>query len=289
MNIACYERGLFQMVCYEWSVTNKCVLKRNLWLTPMIWTLCRNQTNKYFKYSRICRIHHRLIRPVRYFFVGPGRIPIFCTHFYSSICSICHLFLSTVTYKQHVEGLCQKILARNNILRCLALSSWGASTPTIRTSALAIVFSAAEYAAPVWCCSCHGKKLDVALNDAQRLIARCLRPTPTGLLPILAGIASPNLHREQLTYRLGCQAAFNNQHPLYGSIPDLQSFQPQRLKSRRPFHRHAATLIGSEFEIKRAWMNSWNDITPPSQRRINNSSKCSNCYGPRTFGGGSLC
>jgi len=31
--------------------------------------------------SRTCLIRHRLIR---YFFVGPGRIPIFCIHFCSS-------------------------------------------------------------------------------------------------------------------------------------------------------------------------------------------------------------
>jgi len=37
------------------------------------------------------------IRLIRYFFVGPGRIRIFCVHFCSfnsSICSIRHLFLS---------------------------------------------------------------------------------------------------------------------------------------------------------------------------------------------------
>jgi len=35
-----------------------------------------------------------LNRSIRYFFVGPGRIPIFCVHFSSSVCSIRHLFLS---------------------------------------------------------------------------------------------------------------------------------------------------------------------------------------------------
>ena len=100
-----------------------------------------------------------------------------------------------LTYKQHVEGLCQKLLACNNLLRCFAGSSSGASAPTVRTSTLAI-FSAAEYVAPIWCRSCHSKKLDFALNDTLRLTTGCLRSTPTGLLPILAGIAPPNLRRE---------------------------------------------------------------------------------------------
>jgi len=56
------------------------------------------------------------------------------------------------------------------------------------------------------------KKIDVAQNDTLRLIAGCLRPALTGLLPLLPGIASPDLHREHFTYRLKCQAAFNNQH-----------------------------------------------------------------------------
>jgi len=30
---------------------------------------------------------------IRYLFVGPGRIPIFCVHFCSSLCLIYHLFL----------------------------------------------------------------------------------------------------------------------------------------------------------------------------------------------------
>jgi len=33
-------------------------------------------------------------RWIRHFFVGPGRIPIFCVHFCLSICLIRHLFLS---------------------------------------------------------------------------------------------------------------------------------------------------------------------------------------------------
>jgi len=114
-----------------------------------------------------------------------------------------------LAYKQHSEGLCQETLGRNNLLHCLAGSSWGASTPTIHTSALAIVFSAVEYATQVGCHSCHSKKLDVALNKTLRFITGFLCPTPTGLLLILADIAPPNLRREQLACRLGCQATIN--------------------------------------------------------------------------------
>jgi len=46
---------------------------------------CKKSEKKlFYKYSRICLIRHRLIRLIRHFFVGPGRIPIFYVHFCSS-------------------------------------------------------------------------------------------------------------------------------------------------------------------------------------------------------------
>ena len=61
----------------------------------------------------------------------------------------------SLTYKRHLENLQSKVNARNGLLRCLAGSSWGAYTSTLRTGALALVYSAAEYASPVWCRSTH--------------------------------------------------------------------------------------------------------------------------------------
>jgi len=85
------------------------------------------------KYSRIGLIRHRLIR---HFFVGPGRIPIFCVHFCSSnsqssnssIRSIRHLFrslrsvfsanpsfaVSVVEFKQ-IKDLYLRIAAPRNL------------------------------------------------------------------------------------------------------------------------------------------------------------------------------
>ena len=43
-----------------------------------------------------------------------------------------------------------KLKNRNNLLMKLAGSTWGASANTLRSSALALCYSAAEYCAPVW-------------------------------------------------------------------------------------------------------------------------------------------
>ena len=64
-----------------------------------------------------------------------------------------------LTYKQHLDSLRAKVSSRNNLLRRLAGSSWGASPSTLRTGALALVYSAAEYASPAWSRSAHAKKI----------------------------------------------------------------------------------------------------------------------------------
>ena len=82
-----------------------------------------------------------------------------------------------LTCRQQLEGLRSKVSARNSLIRCLAGTSWGAKTSTLRISALAVAYSAAEYAAPAWYRSKHTRKLDVALNNTMRIITECLQPT----------------------------------------------------------------------------------------------------------------
>jgi len=93
------------------------------------------------------------------------------------------MFDPQLTFRQHLEGLCGKVRARNCLLRLLADST----TSVLRTSALELVYSATEYAAPASCRSTQTKKLDVALNDTLRIISGCLKPTRRKLLPVLTG------------------------------------------------------------------------------------------------------
>jgi len=120
-----------------------------------------------------------------------------------------------LTLRQHLEGLCGNVRARNCLLRLLAWSTWGAHASVLRTSALALVYSSAEYAAPAWCCSTHTKKLDAALNDTLRIISGYLKPTCRELLPVLTGIPPARLRREHSTFELALQAQLNINHPLH--------------------------------------------------------------------------
>jgi len=56
----------------------------------------------------------------------------------------------TLSFKLHCGYVKQKTNARNNLIRKLTGTSWGADPNAVRTSALALCYSTAEYAAPVW-------------------------------------------------------------------------------------------------------------------------------------------
>lgn len=61
----------------------------------------------------------------------------------------------TLTYRQHLKSVKDKIKTRNNIIAKLAGTSWGCHANVLRTSALALVYSVAEYCVPVWARSAH--------------------------------------------------------------------------------------------------------------------------------------
>ena len=89
----------------------------------------------------------------------------------------------TLSYKAHIEKTKKKVGTRNNIIRKLRTTKWGATPTTLRSSALALCYSAAEYACPAWERSTHAKKLDATLNETCRMITGCLKPTNTNNPP----------------------------------------------------------------------------------------------------------
>ena len=148
-----------------------------------------------------------------------------------------------LTYKKHLESLQRKVNARNGLLRCLAGSSWGAYTSTLRTGALALVYSAAEYASPAWCRSTH----------TMRIITGCMRPTETTFLPVLAGITPPDIRREACVARITATAKNNSDHLLHHKVTAVDAACPQRLVARRPFSSLAARLCNDNYDPAKAW------------------------------------
>ena len=82
------------------------------------------------------------------------------------------------------------VATRNNLLTKFETSKWGANPSTIRTTALALSYSAAEYAK-----SSQSKNLDPGLNQACRSVTGCLEPANVEELYLLSGIAPPTIRR----------------------------------------------------------------------------------------------
>ena len=123
-----------------------------------------------------------------------------------------------------------KVATRNNPIRKLSSSKWGTNASTIGTTALALSYSVAEYAAPVWVKSVHAYKLDLELNSACRAITGCLKPTNVEELYLLSGIAPPSTRRYVCARVEKAKQETNEAHSLHGKIP-----AERRLKSRNCF------------------------------------------------------
>ena len=157
----------------------------------------------------------------------------------------------SLTYGPHLKQIAAKVNARNSLLRRLAGNRWGADFAVLRTSALALCYSCAEYCSPIWMQSCRTKKIDTALHDSMRLISGCIRSTPTDILPILSGIEPPDIRREKLAIRLHQRAAATD-HLLHGKL-NADTCTQSRLRSRNPLSsRHYGPVPDS-----RAYSSAW--------------------------------
>ena len=155
----------------------------------------------------------------------------------------------TQCYKQHIHNTKMKVATRNNLLRKLANSKWGTSASTIRTTALALCYSVAEYAAPVWARSHHAHVLISELNTACRAITGCLKPTNVKDMYLLAGITPPDIRHD-----VYARVEKKNQesivaHSLYGQSPT-----DSRLKSRSCF---LSIVRPADFHPKVIRCNEW--------------------------------
>ena len=122
-------------------------------------------------------------------------------------------------------------------------SGWGAGVKTPRIANLSLIYSTAEYCAPVWCCSAHTRLIDSVLNDALHIVTGCLCPTPTDHLPVLSGIQPAELCRMGAIHSLGHRGSLNPDHILYGILSGSSDTRQVRLRSRRLFVPGARNLL----------------------------------------------
>jgi hypothetical protein len=141
----------------------------------------------------------------------------------------------------------KKVSACINIVRKLAGTGWGAGGETLRTAALAIVYSTAEYCAPVW------------LNNAMRIVSGCVKSTQLPWLPTLAHIAPHKLRRKAAAVRelVNCRRHANSL--LYEQLLDIPI---PSLVSRRPIWTMEEYSMTALFNIAGAWTDYWSAAFP---------------------------
>ena len=141
------------------------------------------------------------------------------------------------------SGIAQNLSLCITLLRQLVGSGWGAGAKTLCIAALSLVYSTAEYCAPVWCHSAHTRLIDSVLNDTLHIVTGCLRPTPTDHLPVLSGIQPAELCQMGATFSLAHRGSLDPNHILYGHLSGSSDTRQVRLRSRCPFVPAARNLL----------------------------------------------
>ena len=148
-----------------------------------------------------------------------------------------------LTFRHHLVALRKKLSSRVTLLRRLVGSGWGAGAKTLRIATLSLVYSTAEYCAPVWCHSAHTRLIDPCLERRLAHSHCMLRPTPTDHLPVLSGIQPAELRRMEATLSLAHRGFLDPDHILYGLLNGSSDTCQVRLRSRRPFVPAARNLL----------------------------------------------
>ena len=105
----------------------------------------------------------------------------------------------SLTCRKHTENVRDKVMSRGNIISKLAGTDWGAPSPVLRTSAIALVYSGAEYCMPVCGRCAHVQHDDKQVKTATSTVSGALRPTDMSWLPVLSNIEPPHIRRDRAT------------------------------------------------------------------------------------------
>ena len=149
----------------------------------------------------------------------------------------------SLTFHHHLVALRKKLSSRVTLLRRLVGSGWGAGAKTLRIAILSLVYSTAEYCAPVWCHSAHTCLIDSVLNDALHIVTGCLRLTPTDHLPVLSGIQPAELRQMAVTLSFAYRGSLDPDHILHGLLSGSSDTHQVKLRSRHLFVPGARNLL----------------------------------------------
>jgi hypothetical protein len=165
----------------------------------------------------------------------------------------------TLTFKSHLEKAEKKMSSRVNLVRKLAGTKWGSNAQTLRMASLALVYSSAEYCAPVWLNGAQVHKLDVKLKNVMRLFTGTVKSTELQWFPVLSNIAPPKLRREAaLCWELK-NRWINGKSLLFEQLQDIPAL---RLRSRNPIWIDDPGPTNTVYDFLERWREMWSLSVP---------------------------
>ena len=176
----------------------------------------------------------------------------------------------SLTFNQHLTKTSSKLRTRNNIVRKLTATSWGASAHVLRTTVLGLIYPTAEYCASVWLNSAHTNKIDVQLNESMRLITGTIQSTPLYWLPTLSNIAPAHLRRKKILMREYNKIMNDPELPIHA---DININLPSRLKSRHSPLINSLSINENIFNINDKWLEEWTNNAPSHWHSIKKDNK----------------
>lgn len=139
-----------------------------------------------------------------------------------------------LTFRQHLEKVSQKVKCRNNLIQKLSGTNWGANGNVLRTAALSLVYSCAEYCAPAWYRSNNVDILDTQLNISMRTITGAVDSTPVPWLHVLSNIPPPEVRRKMAAHKEMRKCLDVSRGYELPIRQELVNHPPNRLSSRFP-------------------------------------------------------
>ena len=139
-----------------------------------------------------------------------------------------------LSFTTHAKEVASKMRKRNNILKSLAGRDWGSSPESLRSIYITYIRTKGEYASGAWqqCLSMSAKeKIEIAQNEAARIITGCVANTPIDSL-LRESALMPIKERGKMMTAIGKEK--------YLCLPDeipinqlTQLHKPYRLKTKR--------------------------------------------------------
>ena len=149
-------------------------------------------------------------------------------------------FDNMLNFGAHCKNIKERVQSRNNVLKCLAGSTWGKEKEILLDTYKATGRSILNYASPIWTpylSQSNWNELEIAQNTALRLSTGCVKMSDTSHLHQETKILPVKPHSEMLT-RQYLLSMHQSQHPNHHQIHNPR---PPRNK-RRSIHDYKASI-----------------------------------------------